>query len=324
MGGPRIREGEPVDRRSLLVSGGMQILPGLVWLLVLLALPMLGIGVLSGLASDDYGRIQAEVSGDAWRRLAGWDPVLEEWNLDPWRILARSAVLAGVTTLLCLVIGLPMALAMAAVPPRWRPVLLALAVLPACINLVIRTYAWQVILGEASPVAGICEPLGRAVAAELGTTDPAWWARMLSGWIAASGSLYPGPVAVYIGMVSCMLPFAVLPLYQSVERLDWAVVEAVRDCYGGRWAVLRHGILSQVAPGLVAALVLTLVPSLGMFVVSDLLGGAKYILIGNFIQQQFSQNNWPGGAAAGMVLVLVSLVGLIALRRWGGQAGLAR
>ena len=117
-----------------------------------------------------------------------------------------------------------------------------------------------------------------------------------------------------------MLPFSVLPLYTSVERLDWGIVEAARDLYASPLRTFRHGILSQMMPGIVASVILTLVPSLGMYVISDLLGGGKYMLIGNLIQQQFgSASDWPFGAMLGVVLILTSVISLIIFQRIGGK-----
>lgn len=312
------RHGELLSRRRIWLAGSALILPGLLWLLLLIALPMLGMVALSMLGTDDYGTVQARLTAEHFKRLGGWDSVLQEWNWDPLRILVRSGILAGITTALCLLLALPMSLAIAAAPERMRLLLLALIIVPTCVNLVIRTYAWQLMLCDASPVAWSLAGLGTSLHHALSSADPPQWASLLSGILGPNGELYPGPFAVYLGMVSCMLPFTILPLYQSVERIDWSVVEAVEDCYGSRWAVLRHGIISQITPGLVAALILTLVPSLGMFVVSDMLSGAKFMLIGNFIQQQFLLNNWPGGAAAGLLLVLLSLAALLVISRWGG------
>ena len=150
---------------------------------------------------------------------------------------------------------------------------------------------------------------------------PTWFARTL-GIIGEAESLYPGTFAVYIGMVSCMLPFAVLPLYTSVERLDWGIVEAARDLYAKPLRTFYHGILSQMMPGIVASVVLTLVPTLGMYVVSDLLGGAKFILIGNLIQQQFfgTALDWPFGAMLGIVLIISSVASLIVFKKTGGKS----
>ena len=144
---------------------------------------------------------------------------------------------------------------------------------------------------------------------------PTWIARAI-GIIGETETLYPGQFAVYVGMVSSMLPFSILPLYTCVERLDWRIVEATKDLYASPLRVFRHGILSQMTIGIVSSVILTFVPSLGMYVVSDLLGGSKYMLIGNLIQQQFgAASDWPFGAMLGIVLILASVLSLALLQK---------
>jgi spermidine/putrescine transport system permease protein len=119
-------------------------------------------------------------------------------------------------------------------------------------------------------------------------------------------------------MVSSFLPFAALPLYTSVERLDWSLVEAARDLYASRWREFRHAILPQTLPGLTVAVILTFIPAMGMFVVPDLLGGARTMLVGNVIQQQFgASRDWPFGAMISLGLMALTLAGLFLLRRYG-------
>jgi spermidine/putrescine transport system permease protein len=228
------------------------------------------------------------------RRIAGWG--LFGWNSDNLDILVRSGVFAVVTTVACLALALPMAFWICDRGRTGRLALMALVTVPSCINLVVRTYAWMLLLGaHALPVTLLR------------------WA----GVLGPDEALYPGWGAVLLGMVSCMLPFAVLPLYGSVERLDWSIVEATRDLYAGSWRTFRHGVLPQIVPGLVAAVVLTAVPSLGMFVVSDLLGGSRTMLVGNLVQQQFGMaSDWPFGAMAGLVLIAGSLGSLAILLRY--------
>ncbi len=296
---PIVYHGEFTTVKRLRRRGWLLMSPGIVWLIFFLALPLFGILTMAFLSRGEYGGIEWHFTFENLFNLFGFGPL--GWARDNFVIFTRSIILASVTTLLCLLLALPIAITISRSPRRWRMLLLALVMVPTCVNLVIRTYAWQLVLGNQAPPAWICQQLGL---------------------IGPHEALYPGAFAVYVGMVSCMLPFTILPLYSSVERLDWQVVEAVHDLYGGRWHVLRHGILSQIGPGLIAALVLTLVPSLGMFVVSDLLCGAKFNLIGNLIEQQFhSASNWPLGAMMGLTLVCVSLAGLMALFRWGNGLG---
>jgi spermidine/putrescine transport system permease protein len=295
-----IHEGKATTRRAMVRAGIFLSLPGLGWLGAFLTLPTLGLAALAFAHRGAYGSVEWSFSTENLTRIVGFG--LFGWSSDNLQILIRSAVFATLTTVLCLGFALPMSFWVADRVRRARLVLLALVTAPSCVNLVIRTYAWMLLLGAQSP------PL-----------------RLLR-WMGLAGSdlsLFPGPFAVQLGMLSCMLPFAILPLYASVERMDWSIVEAARDLQAGSWRTFRHGILPQILPGLVAAVVLTAIPSLGMFVVSDLLGGARTMLVGNLVQQQFGMaSDWPYGAMAGLILVVGSLISLMALTRWGtGLAG---
>jgi spermidine/putrescine transport system permease protein len=141
--------------------------------------------------------------------------------------------------------------------------------------------------------------------------------------IGPSEALSPSTFAVCIGMVSNSLPFAILPLYTNVERLDWGIVEASRDLYGRPVRTFMHGILPQTFPGLVTAVILTFIPAMGAFVIPDLLGGGKSWMLGNLIQHQFGvSRDFPFGAAVSLVLTFLTMVGLLVLRRSGDEASI--
>lgn len=291
-------EGKLTTRSRMRKFGLLLTGPGMLWLLVFLLLPTIFLIVMAFAQRGSYGTIDWTFSLGNFKKLLGFSSF--GWAPDNLVILWRSLKIAVITTVLCLIVGIPMAFWIGAHSKRTSTLLLALVMVPSCTNLVIRTYAWMILLGAQMP--------------------PTWFARLL-GFIGEAESLYPGTFAVYVGMVSCMLPFAVLPLYTSVERLDWGIVEASRDLYAGPIRTFYHGILSQMMPGIVASVVLTLVPTLGMYVVSDLLGGAKFILIGNLIQQQFfgTALDWPFGAMLGIVLIIGSVLSLIAFQKAGGK-----
>lgn len=292
-------DGKPTTRPRLWLSGLGLVGAGFLWLFCFLIGPLVALSLLAFATRGDYGDIIWTFNVENFWRMLGYGTF--GWAPDHLLIIGRSVVLAGITTVLCLSLGFPLAFWIADRDRRWRTLLIAVVMVPACVNLVIRTYAWQLILGSHAPPAML-----------------AHWA----GILPEGTPLYPGSGAVFLGMISAMMPFAVLPLYTSVERIDWSVVEAARDLYGGSLRTFRHGILSQTMPGLIAATILTLIPSLGMFVVSDLLGGAKYMLIGNLIQQQFgAAADWPFGAMLGVGLVISSLVSLLILLRWGSREG---
>lgn len=288
-------DGDLTTRPRLYGRGALLIAGAFLWMGAFLFAPLMGLSALAFATRSEYGSVEWAFTWENLVRLAGWSEFGHTW--DYLLILGNSIVLAVVTTVACLALGFPMAFWIANRRPRTRTILLALIMVPSCVNLVIRTYAWQQLLGQAMP--------------------PAWIARHL-GLIDPGMSLHPSAFAVYLAMVSCMLPFTVLPLYTSVERLDWSLVEAARDLHAGTWRTFRHGILAQCMPGLLAATILTLIPSLGMFVVSDMLGGSKVMLVGNLIQQQFGpSSDWPFGAMAGLFLVGASLLALVGLRLVG-------
>ena len=288
------------SRRLALRGAALAAVPG-AWLLVFLIMPLTAMVAVAFAGRGSYGEVVWTLSTGNFRRLAGFGVL--GWSADYLLILGRSCWVALVTTVLSLLLAYPLAFFIAARPRRTRYLWLAAVIIPFCTNLVVRTYAWMLLLSSQSPLARL--------AAAVGLTDP-------------GSALYPSRAAVYVGMVGSFLPFAVLPLYTSVERLDWSVVEAAQDLYASRLRVFLQAILPQTLPGLTVALILTFIPAMGAFVVPDLLGGARYMLVGNLIQQQFgSSRDWPFGAAVSLGLMLLTLAGLFILRRRGTAGGAA-
>jgi spermidine/putrescine transport system permease protein len=267
---------------------------GLLWLVLFLVLPILAVLALAFASRGDYGELIWRFTWDNCWRLLGYGDF--GWSADMLVILARSTALAVATTLVALAVAYPLAFLIAARPPRQRALLLAVVSVPFCISVVIRTYGWMLLCSNQLPLARL-----------------AAWLQLIE----PGSALSPSAPAVWIGMVNIALPFALLPLYPSVERIDWSLVEAAQDCYASRWLAFRHGILPQTYPGLAAGFLLTVIPALGTLVVSDLLGGAKYMLVGNLIQQQFgASHDWPFGAALCLGLILLSIAGIALMRRW--------
>jgi spermidine/putrescine transport system permease protein len=285
--------GELTTRRSLLRRGALFLIPGMLWLVVFIVLPGLVLTAVSLATRGSYGQLEWQFTLENYKRLAGFS--LFGWTADYLMILWRSVVVAFFTTLISVVLSYPLCFFIAARPARSRYLWLTLVIIPFWTNMVIRTYAWFLILAPELPFARLA----------------AWL-----GFIAEGAPLYPNAFAVYIGMVSMFLPFVALPLYASVERLDWSLVEAANDLYAGRTRVFTQAIVPQTLPGLSVGIVLTFVPAMGMFVVPDLLGGAKYMLVGNLIQQQFgTSRDWPFGAAVSMALMALTMISLQLYRR---------
>ena len=291
--GLAIERGELASRRKLLLRALALVAGGVCWLMLFLVLPALLVAVLAFATRGDYGELVWSFSFANAIRLCGFGPF--GWSGDYLAILARSLWLAAASSAVALLLAYPLAMAIAAQAPRRRLFLLALVAIPGCTNLVIRTYGWLLLFSNQLPPAQLAHVLHL---------------------IDADAGLAPGPFAVHVGVINAILPFAILPLYPSVEHLDWSLVEAARDCYASRWRTFRHAILPQLMPGLTAAFVLTFIPAIGMFLVPDMLGGAKYMLVGNLIQQQFgASHDWPFGAMISLLLIVISFAGLAALRR---------
>lgn len=285
--------GELTSVRSLLKRGLLFLSPGIAWLLVFLVLPGLVLVAVSFASRGSYGELIWSFSFENYSRLAGFG--MFGWTADYLTIVWRSIVVAFFTSLISVLLSYPLCFFIAARPERTRFLWLTMLIIPFWTNMVIRSYSWFLILAPELPFAKVAAMLG----------------------IIPEGSpLYPSVLAVYLGMVSLYLPFVALPLYSSVEKLDWSLVEAAQDLYASRSRIFLHAILPQTLPGLSVGIILTFVPAMGMFVVPDLLGGAKYMLIGNLIQQQFSTSrDWPFGAAISMGLMVLTMGSLYFYRK---------
>lgn len=287
--------GHLTTRRALLANGALLVGGGVAWLLSFLLLPGLVLVLVAFLERDADGVISTTFTLESFRRLLGSTSTgLSAANL--W-ILLRSVLLAVLTTFAAVGLAYPMAFFIARGSARRRFLWMSMIIIPLCTNLVIRTYAWKLLLSARLPPA-----------------QAAAWL----GWIEPGRDLLPSWLAVGIGMVSAALPFAVVPLYTTIDRLDWSVVEAAQDLYASPVRVFLQAIVPQTLPGLSVAVLLTFVPAMGMFVVTDMLGGAKHWLVGNLIQHQFGPGrNIPYGAALSLVLIVLTLVGVMAYRKQG-------
>jgi spermidine/putrescine transport system permease protein len=266
--------------------------PMLGWLAIFVLAPLGILLVYSFCERDELGQVVFSFSSENYQRV--FDPIYV-------RILIRSIGLAGLTTAICAVVAYPAAYTLARARERWRELLLILVMVPFWTNFLIRTYAWIAILKR----EGLLNAL--LLYAHVITTPLDW--------------LYT-PTAVVIGLVYAYLPFMILPIYSSVEKLDTSLVEAANDLGAGPLRTFSTVILPLTWPGVGAGILLVFVPAIGMFAITDLMGGARVPLIGNVIQNQFSQaRDWPFGAALGMVFTLL-FVAVYALLPSRGRAEL--
>lgn len=309
MGGGRggraiVFRGALSTRPRLLFTALGLLSPGMLWLVLLLAVPsflMLGLafatrgpfGEIIFWEPGADGQVVWQLTLQNFKKLAGYG--IMGWSADYLWIFYRTLVMATLTTFFTIIVAYAMAFFIAARAPRWRYGWLILVTIPLCTNLVIRTYGWQLVLAPELPLARL-----------------AAWLHLIDEGMA----LHPSSFAMYLGMISSSLPFAVLPLYTNVERLDWSIVEAAKDLYASPWMTFRHAILPQTTPGLTVATILTFIPAMGVMVIPEMLGGGKNLLIGNLIQQQFmSARNYPLGAAISFGLILLTFLGLHLHRR---------
>lgn len=291
--------GHVTTRSRMMLRGAVLSWLGLGWIVGFLILPSLALVLLAFLSTNHLNQIVFDFTLDHFKRVAGF--TVFGWTTDYLRILWRSIVIGFVTTAICLVLAYPLAFWIAAKPRRTRYLWLCLIVIPLCVNLVIRTYAWMLLLSAGMFPSRFLQWIG--------VLDP-------------GVGIYPSAVAVYLGMTTALLPFCVLPIYTNVERMDWSIVEASRDLYASSWRVFTHAILPQTLPGLAVAVLLTFVPAMGMFVVPDLLAAGKYWLIGNVIQQQFGPSrNWPFGAAMSLTLMAMTLAVVLVAWRMSRRTG---
>ena len=295
----KVHFGEQLSSRQELGRSALTSGPAIAWLTVFLLVPLLSIGVISFLGRGVYGELQWRFTLENFLRFlgagpAGFDPVYP-------RILLRSLGMAAGTTVLSLLAGLPLAFFIAGLPAKGRQIALMLVVIPFWTNLLIRTYAWQIVFAGSGWLAQGAAALG---------------------WIHPGDALYPSAFAVFVGLTCDYIPFVALPLYASVEKIDWSIAEAASDLGANRWQVFWHALLPQIRPGLIAGGTLVFIAATGQFVIPDLLGGAKTVLLGNAIQQQFGiSRDWPFGSAMACLAMGIVLLGLWIFARSAGEEG---
>ena len=285
-------------RRKIFTALG---LPGWLWLAVFFILPLAFIFTLS--FSVKTGIIGHELT----------------WTLDNYRrafepiylgIFAKSLIIAAGATAACLLVGYPVALAVAFAPPRLKTPLLLAITLPFWINILIRTYALIAVFRARGFLnAGlewlwqIGDSVLRAVGLDGGKFQPL--------------ELLYTNTAVALGVAYVFLPFMILPLYAAMDRFDKSYLEASLDLGAGHWRTFFKVLLPLTMPGVMSGVMIVFVPALGAFFIADMLGGADSQLIGNVIERQFlGANNWPFGAALSFLLMYLTFAAIVLRRLW--------
>jgi spermidine/putrescine transport system permease protein len=231
-------------------------------------------------------------------------------------IFMKSLAVAALVTLICLIIGFPVAMAITFAAPKWRPWLLLGIMLPFWTNLLIRTYALMMLMGTNGYA-------NRGLGA---LWEGASWLRTLAGmqpleaWTPVQ--LLYNNFAVVLGLVYVHLPFMVLPLYAALDRLDKSLIEASLDLGAGHLRTLMKIVVPLAGPGILAGVMITLIPALGAYLTPDLMGGTESQMIANVIERQFKRaNDWPFGAALSFLLIyaMFILIALQSMRREKGE-----
>jgi spermidine/putrescine transport system permease protein len=247
-----------------------------VWLALFVFLPNLLVVATSFLTRDPVSLVSLPVVADNYVR------TLDVLYL---QVLIDSLRMSLLAMIVCLVIGYPFAMCVARLPKRWQPILLFLVILPFWTNSLVRTYALQFLLGNKGIINNLLLSLGL---------------------IDAPLQLLYTEFAVVLGLSYILLPFMVLPLYSALEKVDDRLLQAAKDLGAGPMNRFWRVTVPLTAPGIVAGCLMVLLPAMGMFYISDLLGGAKNLLLGNVIKTQFLQTrDWPFGSAFSVLLIVL-------------------
>jgi len=267
--------------------------PGISWAGLFLLAPMIIVFIYSLLVKGVYGGIIFEWTIKNYERAFDWLYL---------QIFYESLKLAALTTLSCLLIGYPVAYVLATATAGTRNTLLVLLIIPFWTNFVVRTYALKLLFSEQGPISQMGISLGL-------WSEPIMWSN-------SSGM-------VWFGMLTNYLPYMVLPLYVSLEKFDFALLEAGRDLGASAWNNFWRVLIPLTKHGIITGSILVFTPALGEFLIPDMLGGAKVMLMGNLITEQFlKMRDWPFGSALSIILMSVVVFGLVTiLRIWMKEDG---
>ncbi|RWE11041.1 MAG: ABC transporter permease [Mesorhizobium sp.] len=278
--------------------------PALIIIFLAATGPLLIVVIYSFLTPGPYGDVMWKFSTDGWLSVLMQRDIFDDtlaFADAHLSIFWRSAKLSFLTTILTLLFGFPTAYFIATRPARQRNVWLFLITIPFWTNLLIRTFAIQEVIRNEGIVNTVLIKLGIiSQPIQMMFTD----------------------FALMVGMTYVYLPLMVLPLYASMEKIDFRLVEAGYDLYANRFQVLRRVIIPLVKPGIIAGSILVFIPALGAYVTPRVLGGSKNMMLGNLIELQFGQGrNWPLGSALSLSLMAIVMVALLFYVRSAGRQG---
>lgn len=264
--------------------------PVVVIMVLLIAVPLIYVCIMSFCSIDEFYNVTYNFTFDNYLRLA---------NQDYLKIYTQSIFIAFITTLICILVGYPFSYFIARTKSKKKKILYMLVIIPFWTNSLIRIYGWRTFLGTNGWLNTILQLLNI-------TDEPI-------DFLYKTG-------ATILGMVYCLIPFMILPLYTSIEKLDVTLLEASSDLGAGTIKTFFNVILPLTSGGIFSGSLMVFIPCLGYFFVSDILGGGNSDVIGNLIERQFQGgNNWPLGAALSIVLIVVTLVLVKVYQKLGGD-----
>ena len=276
-------------RKSL--ASHLLLAPAAVWLILFLVVPAIGLVALSFAKNGAYGEVVWSLTLQNYARA---------FNPKYIAVLLRALGFAGATTTICLLLGYPLAYYLSFRAGKWRNAMIIGLMVPFWTSALVAFYSWMIILGK----EGLLNS-----------------ALLRFGFISSPIGILYTPFSVLLGLVYFYLPFTVLPLYGSLEKVPRSYVEAAYDLGAGRWTAFLKVTLPLSLPGVIAGALLTFIPCLGDFLTAELLGGPRYYLLGNLISNQFLMaQDWPFGAALTALLLVGLVFGLMAYRRWEPEA----
>jgi len=262
---------------------------------VLMIGPLMIMAAVSLMQANVYGGVHPQLDFSSYAQILFDTNLFDEREFNPAYliIIMRSFTLALGATFLALLIGFPAAYFIARQPDHRKSLLVFLITIPFWTNLLVRTFAWVIILGRGGFMDQVASVFGLIEGDE-------------------SINLMYTNTAILIGLVYSYLPLMVLPLYASMEKMDVRLLEAGADLYASRFDLIRRIILPLTMPGIIGGSILVFVPCLGAFIAPDLLGGGKKLMLGSLVQLQFATSrNWPFGAAIAMMLLAIVVIALM-------------
>lgn len=264
--------------------------PYIVWMAIFIVIPLLLVLIYSLTAGNVNDPSSLSFSVESYTRV---------FDVMYLKVIWKSFKLAIISTVFCLVLGYPVALIISNVKAKYKSILLMFFLVPIWMNFLLRTYAWMAILSPNGFLNRVLSLLGLPTL-----------------------SIMPGQTAVVLGMIYNFLPFMVLPIYTSLSKINRNVLEAAMDLGANNFITFLKVILPLTVPGIISGITMVFMPAVSTFVISQLLGGGKELLIGNLIEQQFTvQRDWHFGSALSIILMIMILISMAVMSKVDNDNG---